>query len=389
MEVFSKGVMSNKIKSFGIDFCIITTVVLISFLILNVLSYAVIQVRKAYVSDLPMVIIYGDTLEKAVNGAYPGLSFNDILRIYEDTKRLDLELENFTMFAERKGYSSATVNISKNGYRLSEKQQPINTDRKKVFIFGSSPTFGYNLRDRDTVASHLQNVSGDELAVFNFGRGYYYSRQQFSLLINLVVDQNIKPDYVVFINNHANEPGLLGPATKQGFEKIAANARGGASVRELFPVVKILQYIGREYLKPKVPIGDQVTATAQQDIDYFMRTNKAVKEFCDANGIQFVSVYAPAFGYKYANVERDPLNRPDAKYDERSLGIFKTIDDWFAAGKMPPYFYNLLNLNDTVERPYIDTAHFSPSLSKVIAKNIYDIIVSKEKRGTPHDPRTP
>lgn len=373
--------MSKKIKSFGIDFCIITTIVLVSFLFLNIFSYVAIQVRKAYVSDLPMVSIYGKGLEKAVIGAYPTLSFDDILGIYEDTKRLTLELENFTMFAEKKGYSSATVNISKDGYRLVENQQPINTNRKKVFIFGSSPTFGYNLRDRDTVASHLQNASGDKFAVFNFGRGYYYSRQQFSLLINLVVDRNVKPAYVVFINNHANERGLLGPATNEGFEKFATKAHGAASVRELFPVVKILQYIGREYLKSDVPVGEQATVTAQQDIDYFMRTNKAVKEFCDANGIEFISVYAPAFGYRYANVERDPLNRLDAKYDKRSLEIFKTIDDRFAAGEMPPYFYSLLNLNDTIERPYVDTAHFSSNLSKVIAKNIYDIIGRKEKSG--------
>lgn len=373
--------MSDKFKSLGKDFCIITTICLILFLALNILSYAAIQVRKAYTSDLPMVSIYGEGLEKSVIGSYPSLSFNDILEIYKDTKLLELEIENFTMFTEKKGYSSKTVNISKDGYRLVKNQQPMNTDRKKVFIFGSSPTFGYNLRDQDTVASHLQDYSGDNLAIFNFGRGYYYSRQQFSLLINLVLDKNIKPDYVIFVNNHANERGLMGPATDQGFEKLTTKIPKSALVRELFPVVKIFQYIGREYHNADITVGDQVTVSTQQDVDYFMKTNSTVKEFCDANGIKFVSVYAPAFGYKYTNVERDPLNRPGAKYDERALEMFKLIDDRFVAGEMPPYFYNLLNLNDMVERPYVDTAHFSSSLSKVIAKNIYDIIISKEKMG--------
>ena len=371
--------MASKAKQGWVDFCIISTITLIAFIAVNILSYTAVLVRKAYVSNLPMVSIYGDKLEHIVAGAYPGLSFGNIMGIYEDTTALDLELENFTMFTERKGYKSNTVNISENGYRLISDQQPLDTDRKKIFVFGSSPTFGYNLRDQDTIASHLQDVAGKDFAVFNFARGYYYSRQQFTQLINLVVDQNIKPDYVVFVNNHSNERGVRGPATEKGFQKFTKNTQGFVLLREVFPVIKILQYIGRTYMGMGVPQPEESTASAKQDVDYFLNVNQTVKSFADANEIEFIAIYGPAYGYKYKNVAEYPLNRPQAAYDAKSLKIFSMIDSMFSENKMPLYFYNLLDMNNIVERPYVDTAHYSSALSKEIASGVYDIINAKDK----------
>lgn len=366
--------MTSNIKQAWIDFCIISTVTLIAFIVVNILSYSAIIVRNAYVSHLPMVSIYGEKLEHAVSGAYPGLSFGEIMEIYEDTTALDLELENFTMFTERKGYESNNVNVSKDGYRLVADQESINTDRKKVFVFGSSPVFGYNLRDQDTIASHLQNIAGENFAVFNFGRGYYYSRQQFSLLINLVLDQGLRPDYVVFINNHSNERGFLGPATERGFQKFTENTQNFLFLREVFPVIKVLQYIGREYIGIDADVSKKVEASVEQNINYFLNVNNAVKSFADENKIEFISIYGPAYGYNYKEVSNDPLNRPEAKYDVKSLEIFSTIDSMFSKNNMPDYFYNFLDANNAVERPYVDTAHYSSALSREIAKGIYGII---------------
>ena len=73
------------------------------------------------------------------------------------------------------------VNVSKDGYRYIanqfalEKQKP----RFTIFVFGGSTTFGYGVKDSESIPSALQGLLRDryrmDAAVFNFGGGNYYS----------------------------------------------------------------------------------------------------------------------------------------------------------------------------------------------------------------------
>ena len=360
---------SNNKKRFT-DLCIIVTITLLLFILINFVSFLAIQIRNSISEKMPMKIIYGTNLEQIVDSAYPDLNFSDVLKIYENIDGMEMELEPFTMFTEQKGYESKYVNISKDGFRLIKNQKSLKTNAKKVFVFGSSPVFGYNVRDQDTVASHLQEELGDNYSVFNFGRGYYYSHQQLSLLIRLVLEKKLIPDHVIFINNHANERGLVGPALENGFHNFTKNTRKFIYVRDYLPVIKILQYIDREYINinSSQSLGSEIPYL--EDIDYFLRTNEAAKNFSDNYNIKFNAIYPPAYGYKYKNFNNDPLTRKGSKYMKRDVSLFSSIEQKFQQNEMPSYFYNFMYLHNNVSRPYVDTAHFSSDLSREIAKNI-------------------
>ena len=364
------------IKKKIISFSLIVTISLALFIIINIFSFFLIKIYKKKL-PLPMIQGYGFELEKIIKDVYPDTNFSEILEIYKNTQDMKLEFENYTMFAETKNYKSKHVNISKDGYRLIKNQEPITTNKKKIFIFGSSPTFGYNLRDQDTIASHLQEALGNNYAVFNFGRAYYYTRQQFSLLINLVNDQKIIPEYVIFINNHANERGLTGPNTNETYKNII-NKNSDLKVREAIPFIKIIQYF---YNNPQKEEEEKLKRfekiSWEEDLDYFLRTNLLVKQFCDINKINFYSIYAPAYGYKYKFFDKDPLTRKNSNYDAKSLKLFKEIDNKFKNNEMPDFFYNFLEIVKTDERLYVDSAHYSSKMSKIISNNIYKIIENK------------
>jgi hypothetical protein len=71
-------------------------------------------------------------------------------------------------------------------------------DAKKLFFFGGSTTFGYNVADQHTIPSYFQTLA-PHYDVFNFGRGYYYSKQENILLMDLL-ERGHRPDVAVFID---------------------------------------------------------------------------------------------------------------------------------------------------------------------------------------------
>ena len=151
--------------------------------------------------------------------------FNDALKtVYERIYQLPISVvreiiaecftenawifEPYVQFRERPR-TGRFVNISTDGYRLNSA-----TDRKvfdrtgpaSVFLFGGSTTFGYGVRDEDTVAAHLEALfrrdaspSAPPVAVYNLGRGYYGSAQEF-LLLKSLVQRGLVPKVAVFLD---------------------------------------------------------------------------------------------------------------------------------------------------------------------------------------------
>ena len=89
----------------------------------------------------------------------------------------------YAPFTEHKDipFSSKFLNISPEGIRFndqSDSNDPRNKSRIHVFLFGGSTTFGYGVKDADTIAAHMEKVlnkDGSYYRVFNCGRQSYFS----------------------------------------------------------------------------------------------------------------------------------------------------------------------------------------------------------------------
>ena len=53
-----------------------------------------------------------------------------------------------------------------------------NNCSSNIYLYGGSTTFGYNVKDSDTIGEFLQNEIGNDFCVYNHGRSYYYSKQE-------------------------------------------------------------------------------------------------------------------------------------------------------------------------------------------------------------------
>ena len=73
----------------------------------------------------------------------------------------------------------------------------------QFFFFGGSTTFGYNVRDEETLASHFQDLSeaafSREVQVYNFGRGNYASSAEMLLFLRLLFEGH-RPEVAVFVD---------------------------------------------------------------------------------------------------------------------------------------------------------------------------------------------
>jgi uncharacterized protein YndB with AHSA1/START domain len=101
------------------------------------------------------------------------------------------------------------VNVSTEGFRLNRGTDRTAFDPTRpvpIFLFGGSTTFGYGVRDEDTIAAHLEVLlqrrhpdQAHRIAVYNFGRGFYGSGQE-ALLLKSLVQRGIVPKVVIFID---------------------------------------------------------------------------------------------------------------------------------------------------------------------------------------------
>ena len=135
---------------------------------------------------------------------YQDMSFREINDLLKETWSRNYMYEPFIQFKERP-YKGDYVNIDNNGFRYTKNQGPWppQSDSINIFLFGGSTTFGYGVSDNQTVASYLQEYLneklGQDVRVYNFGRGYYYSTQELFLYQQLL-KSGFVPDFAIFID---------------------------------------------------------------------------------------------------------------------------------------------------------------------------------------------
>jgi hypothetical protein len=136
--------------------------------------------------------------------AYPGLGVADIDALLRDSAlALSRPLMPYGLLGVHP-CRTAALNVHAAGFRDDGTGQawPGTPGRKRLFMFGGSTTFGFNVADGDTVPARLGvrlRQSGWE--VYNFGSGSYTSRHEMLRLLALL-DQGIRPDLALFLDGY-------------------------------------------------------------------------------------------------------------------------------------------------------------------------------------------
>ena len=140
----------------------------------------------------PFLRKYGDAVQKA----HPDMDRAALNALLRETWGHPAVYDPVVQFKEpaREG---TYVNVDVAGSRRGL----IQDDRPSVFIFGGSTTFGYNVRDEETLASHFQDLSEAAFSreVYNFGRGNYASSAEMLLFLRLLFEGH-RPEVAVFVD---------------------------------------------------------------------------------------------------------------------------------------------------------------------------------------------
>jgi hypothetical protein len=357
--------------------------------------------KKIYKKNLLIAntIRYGEALLKRL---YSSMNEDEILDLLMETWSRPYVFEDYTHFKERP-YTGKYVNVDCHGFRKSKNQAPWPPDREKffvIFIFGGSTAFGYGVSDDQTIASHFQECfptrgSKKAAAVYNFGRGHYYSTQERILFEQLVATHHL-PDIALFIDglNEFFYYGNEGTAISASFEKYLAGDIYGLWLKDLkkrSPVIQTFRDI-RKTVKDKLL---KATPDKQKEryrehdpvklarcIERFTVNKKMIEAVASFFNTKSIFVWQPVPTYQY-NLELHPFAKADFGRHGYSAFGYPLMFEYIQTHPLGENFLWCAHIQEgAVEPLYVDIAHYSPMMSKMVARTIYDLAI--EKRLFPH-----
>jgi len=136
---------------------------------------------------------------------YPHMREEEWRALLKETQTLQLEFVPYTHFKERPR-KGKYVNVTEGGFRVNKRQGPWppNPRAVNIFFFGGSTTFGYGVRDDETIPSVLQDLLPRQgctspIYVYNFGRGGHNSSQEQILFARLLLG-GFTPQLAIFLD---------------------------------------------------------------------------------------------------------------------------------------------------------------------------------------------
>jgi hypothetical protein len=292
--------------------------------------------------------------------------------------------EPYVQFRERPRVGQF-VNISPDGFRLNAKEgrKAFDPAAKAVFVFGGSTTFGYGVRDQDTIAAHLEAIFRERqpeqrVAVYNFGRGYYGSSQEF-LLLKLLVQRGIVPHVAIFmdgVNEHycptysANIAEMFKIAQEDPSAKLRA-------VLTSLPVLRLSRtpyrtelaqnalYRNRAIASYSFECGCHVEATCPtQFVNTFVLNKQLIRAIGKQFGFESHFILQPVGGYKN-RFTTSPYNTP---IPDRTAQ-WQYFEQHMMNGEGDHSFAGILE--HIPGDAFVDNLHYTSATHQLIAAAIY------------------
>ena len=316
------------------------------------------------------------------------LSNEDGLTLYLETFiERKFDYEQFTEHAENNGYDKKFVNVTP---KLGRKTTSPMNCKKKIFFYGGSTTFGYNVADYQTIPSYLGGVLIDkkkDICVKNFGRGSYFSTQETILFQKHILNKNIGENDIVIFLDGINENGNRNSRNTGFLFKVqkALNQKYWDMYKLTFPIffesLAINQFIKRIQkklnLNKKNKLKQNNIFNLQNELKHVYEKNISIRNgICKNINISCFNLLQP-----FATLHGKYFEKPTVgAIENRVLNINQR--------KNLLEKYNLLkdtsgiidisdSLKDTVKLSYVDGVHYSPNANEKIALRIYDIILDK------------
>jgi len=281
------------------------------------------------------------------------------------------------------------VNVSEQGTRCNNPDHTFcvaKGGKDEIWIFGGSTTFGYGVKDRETIAANIGRSLPD-YRVINFGAGSYYSTIERIRFENLLSELP-PPKAAIFIDG-LNDFYFFSIPDQSMFSNaysLLLNKEGQSSSfvseakarLEKLPIYRLfVEKLGHSTKVTGIIANSEQISKA---IHRLFLNHSIVKSIGNNLGITVLIVIQPiplyGIGHRTSHVPKEVLHFGDhinswLAYQTMSApsGEFSHLDS---------QTLNLANLGID-EGMYVDTVHYSPLFSEKIASEIYNKLLSQLK----------
>ena len=394
--------MRNAVRTSYRAIAVLLLNTLLMFVLLNFALGGFFYVRDRSKGRLPQPLGSLKYPKEHLAQVYPHMREEEWTALLTETWTLSYEFEPFTHFRESP-LTGRYVNVSENGFRMNRRQGPWppTPHAFNIFFFGGSTTFGYGVRDDETIPSVLQDLLSQQACatpvyVYNFGRAAYYSSQEQILFARLLVE-GFTPQLAVFLDGFNELFGFNELLADADQHRRLQEPRGPAKPDKLFsmrlemPLFRATRGARARVERILAPNPPRSSAARQQPDPEAQKVtlartvlprylqNKAFTEAIAARfGIETLFVWqpAPVYGYDLQYHLFPPLKAriepPRYAYSE-----FNKI-----RARLPERDQRRLlwlgDLQHNKKEPlYVDEAHYTAAFSREIAEQIAKALVSR------------
>ena len=361
-------------------FFVLISSTLFLFLILNlILSIILSPITKFITINILNKPVYKEESLKAI-----GINRKDEGIFYNETWNRTYKYVQFAEHYESETEDGKYVNVSKNnGRKIVNKRNC----KKNFYFYGSSLTFGYNVKDAQTIPAYFKdtldiNYPKLNYCVYNFGSAGYFSTQENILFQSHILHNKINEgDYIFFIDGDSedgNQKNKISRHLERLFNGI--NLRMFSEVKfaslilwESLPTTKIYNIFKRVFIKENNP-QNLVKEISNNEIK-----NKEIKEVFKKNILIREAICKNLTLRCFTFLQ--PFPSIHGFYDDKLLmkRALNQLDlDKYNLLKNTKHIFDISNSLDTnTLHSFVDNNHYSPGSNKLIAKSIYDIVHKK------------
>ncbi|WP_293865672.1 hypothetical protein [uncultured Alsobacter sp.] len=321
----------------------------------------------------------------ALAAAYPGWSETDLRQLLAESSWI-YDFEAFTQLRIR-AKTGRFVNIDAAGFRhvASQAPWPPRRDALNVFLYGGSNLLGSGLPDAQTIPSVLQDMlrrTRPDVAVYNFGRSYYYSSQERALFERHIL-KGVGPHVAVFLDG-LNE--FVYPDDEPQWTGALRNMISTRHLTMVDPLRGMGEMVGwfvrtarRRLLAPPPRPSDPAPAArgdAETVVDRWLLNRRLTEALGEEVGITTLFAWqpVPTFGYDLslhgfvkAADGFGPFNSSAAGY-----ALMARLRD---EGRVDPRVLWLADMQDRATgNLYVDNVHYNAAFSAAVAGRIADTL---------------
>ena len=393
----------------------LVTNTLIVFLLVNVALAAFFHVRdhpasnqaqppiSAVRKDTPFFNEDGSPVDNGKRTSYELRSFDynayenidpvyaaEVLDSFWGLSKMGFIYEPFVGFSEPP-FASRLVNVDIDAHgfpirrTVNHKGDP---DKPTVSIFamGGSPTFGYNVSDEHTWASHLSKIlsekaEADQLGinveVVNYGKGYYYPSQETALLVDLLRSGQ-RPSLVVFMDGVNLGPPEDVPHFTDELAREMINMQFRPPPTEQLswlPIVRLSNALRRRLFhadtEPERPKEPPISQRVDRLVNMFDRNMEMSTAVANLYGTKTLFFLQPNVAYRYSTkLFRTPVSDVFVEDRSRTEMLYKRLSS--ETGRID--VSDLFEKWGKERKAVVDDCHYSPAFAEFLARRVADHI---------------